>query len=305
MNLERVKQVLKKVNALIENLDDQGQTSAIERDLLLRYLRDLYEDVSSPKVISDAISLERELAPSPIAEPAKTKEPLENQITAPAIQPVVKHVPLQVDEVPESLSAVEPIATVQESQTTFYDAAPASESKTVSTSNEQPRVAQPEEAVINTFENPLQYFPPSEEKIQTQPANVPTESMPPAAPAAPTASVEEPLSVAHSIESASDRFDSVFLEKSAADIADKYQLERVVTIEGAMGINERMLTINELFGGEHNVFMETVTYINNLGDFESARKYLIEGVAARFNWDSDERLGMASEFVQLVRRKFA
>ena len=60
MNLERVKQVLKKVNALIENLDDQGQTSAIERDLLLRYLRDLYEDVSSPKVISDAISLERE-----------------------------------------------------------------------------------------------------------------------------------------------------------------------------------------------------------------------------------------------------
>ena len=305
MNLERVKQVLKKVNALIENLDDQGQTSAIERDLLLRYLRDLYEDVSNPKVISDVISLEREIAPSPIAEPARTKEPVKNQITAPAIQPIVEHVPVQVAKVPESPSAAEPAATIQESQTTFYDAAPASESKTVSTPQEQPRVAQPEEAVINKFENPLQYFPPSEENNQTQTANVPTESMPPAAPAVPTASVEEPRTVAHSIESASDRFDSVFLEKSAADIADKYQLQRVVTIESAMGINERMLTINELFGGEHNVFMETVTYINNLGDFESARKYLIEGVAARFNWDSDERLGMASEFVQLVRRKFA
>ena len=308
MNLDRVNQVLKKVNALIENLDDQGKTSAIERDLLLRYLRDMYEDVSNPKVISEAISIEQDLTPSAVVEPASTIAPVKNEVIAPAKQPIAEHVPVQVDPVTESPKEAEPIAPIQESQTTFYDTSPTPESKTVTASEEAPQVTQPVEAVINKFENPVQYFPPKEEKLQSPSANAPADEAAPVSqtePTAQTASVKQPSSVATTNESASERFDSVFLEKSPTDIADKYQLQRVVTIEGAMGINERMQTINELFGGEHNVFMETVTHINNMTDFESARKYLIEGVAARYSWDSDNKLGMASEFVQLVRRKFA
>jgi hypothetical protein len=273
MNLERVKQILKKVNALIENLDDQGQTSAIERDLLQRYLRDLYEDVSRPLAVENVISFESDLSSSPIAE----------------------------REVPTTGVETEMLATtIEENQTTFYDVSATSEPKVETPLEESTQLSGPEDAAINKFENPVQYFPPGEEtQVSTTPA---VEH----APAAPVASHEEqPVSATATIESTSGRFDAVFVEKPTTDLADKYQLQRVDTIEGAMGINERMLTINELFGGDHNVFMETVTHINELTDFESAQKYLIEGVVTRFEWDADERLSMASDFVQLVRRKFS
>jgi len=278
MNLERVKPILKKVNALIENLDDQGQTSAIERDLLLRYLRDLYENVSQPNVKDDEISIESHIVASPIAESER---------------------PFTEAVVPEK----------EQSQTTFYDATSTSDAAVVAPSEELPPDPQPIEAVINKFENPVQYFPPAEETTQSEVPAVPVEIKTPVAQTTPAVAIvspdEQSASVPVSSDNKSERFGSVFIEKSATDLADKYQLQPVVTIEGAMGINERMVTINELFGGEHQVFMETVTHINNLTDYKSAQKYLIEGVADRFSWDSDERLGMASEFVQLVRRKFA
>lgn len=289
MNLERVKQVLKKVNALIENLEDQGQTSSIERDLLLRYLRDIYEDVSHPRAIRDTIEHKPDLTPSPIAEPVKTAAKLDTSFSEPEVERSTQ--PVQAPVMPDAViteakasSAKDSLTVAKENQTTFYDAASDPETAAIQPSEKTPQVVQPEEAVINTFENPVQYFPPEEEG---------------------TATVKEPAPQVTDSEKSSGRFDSVFVEKSATDIADKFQLQRVVTIEGAMGINERMLTINELFGGEHNVFMETVNHINNLTDFDSARTYLVDGAAARFNWDADERKGMASEFVQIVRRKFA
>ncbi len=313
MNLERIKQVLKKVNALIENLDDQGQTSAIERDLLLRYLRDLYEDVSNPKAISDVMSIEENIAPSPVVEQKQPTTPVESaaiikdqeRVVAPAAPVTEQNTPTG-SVVPESVSEVQ-------NQTTFYDASTSLEPKVVPASEEVPTVTQPAAAVINKFENPVQYFPPTEEAtqetVQAQASAVaesiktPVTQADETTPVAPQ--VEQTKSMSSNSEIVSDRFDSVFVEKSAADIADKYQLQRVVTIEGAMGINERMQTTNELFGGEHNVFMETVTHINSLTDFETARQYLIKGAATRFNWDADERMGMAAEFVQLVRRKFS
>ncbi len=367
MKLDRVKQILKKVNALIENLEDQGQTSAIERDLLLRYLRDLYENVSQPKTAIDTIMDEVDLAPSPIAEnPSATARPMEATVnqpadvveqsapiieqSAPAIEqpapvieqpapiieqsaPVIEQSapiieqpsPLeeqvlqskeQVAPVVENSGPVEytdkekttPIANTgnltseagQESQTTFYDASVKRESAVEASAPGAPVSTPPEEAVINKFENPVQYFPPIDEAGAT---NTPPMST---APTAHTSQQgQDSMAGTATLEDAQGRFEDLFAEKSAQDIADKYQLQKVVTIEGAMGINERMQTINELFGGDHNVFMETVNHIHQLSGFNSAKKYLIEGVATKFSWDKDEHKEMASDFVQLVRRKFA
>ena len=328
MKFDRVKQILKKVNALIENLDDQGETSAIERDLLLRYLRDLYEDVSRPNVTSDPISIAKDITPTPVPEKSVVKE--DNPVVAPTHEPVAQSDQVEIESVlPSDVmhhpSAPEVKNVTSESQTTFYDAGQTSEPKSTILPEEAPHVTQPNEAVINTFENPVQYFPPTEEpaittttpelsRYKTNPSPLPNadplstaDPIPHDMPAPQNAvlNTEPQVSTAASTEVAPGRFDSVFVEKSGTDVADKFQLQRVVTIEGAMGINERMQTTNELFGGEHNLFMETVTQINNLTDFESARKYLIQGPATRFNWDADERQRLASEFVQLVRRKFA
>ncbi|MEE9440012.1 MAG: hypothetical protein V3V14_13485 [Saprospiraceae bacterium] len=45
MNIKKVEKQLKKINQLMGNINEEGTVSAIERDLLLSYLRDLYEKV--------------------------------------------------------------------------------------------------------------------------------------------------------------------------------------------------------------------------------------------------------------------
>jgi|GEM_PF-4656554 len=333
MNLERIKQILKKVNALIENLDDQGQTSTIERDLLLRYLRDLYENVSQPVVKKNESSVDSSIISPSLPESEKTSARVEidnssNDVVSKVTNPEAFSPQEVQPHVPEP-NVITPVTSVIENQTTFYDAADAPPIKTESPLPDTSKVVPPEEAVINTFEKPVQYYPPAavnEGSLETHTpveemtqvvetiSSTPTTASKPAAPSAPDTSssvrtptaapVENSVSEAATVESATSRFDSVFAEKSATDLADKFQLEKVVTIEGAMGINERMLVINELFGGDHNDFMKAVTHINQLTDFESTRKYLVEGAAVQYNWDSEDRLAMASNFVRLVRRKF-
>lgn len=268
MNLEKVKHLLKKVNALLENLDDQGNTSAIERDLLLSYLRGLYDNVNDPVSSNPAAMIDDAFAASPIEE-----------------QRVVV----------EATDTARP-TIVKESQTTFYDV-PAQIEKHVEAIEQAAPVKQPDEAVINNFENPVQYFPPAMESESSAP--VTKESSEPVFQNSATApvnnadkagsEVEKPVpdSDIAILEGAPGRFDSVFTEKSANDLADKYQLQKVVTIEGAMGINERMLVINELFGGDHNAFTKTVSHIDALSDFDSARQYLCEGAATEYKWDGN------------------
>jgi hypothetical protein len=362
MKLDRVKQILKKVNALIENLDEQGQTSAIERDLLLRYLRDLYENVSQPKAAIDTILEEVDLTQSPIAQQPRPQAKQPQVVTpAPAVEPAPPEQAIEPNPVAATETTSEriqpapaapirapeksPSPQAQENQTTFYDASVAGHAQESESKPEAPVSTPLEEAVINKFENPVQYFPPTDESndlslsIQNTDKDV-AAPLPAATSSTPTIDVESltseteiatPVSTVETTSQAenvtptvqtseqarpsvsatetlvdtSGRFDTLFAEKKAQDIAAKFQLQKVVTIESAMGIAERMLTINEIFGGEHNEFMQVVTHINGLSDFNSAKKYLIEGVASKYDWDSDERKKLAGDFVQLVRRKFA
>ena len=145
MRIEKVKQTLRKVNALIDNLDSQGSTSAIERDLLKRYLTDLYEEVarSSSNVIveepsvPDAPATVQSVEPSPVQQP-NIVTPQENQPVAPLDQ-----------------------------QTTYYDA----DAQTTNGDTDEAPVA---DASINQFSDSSKYFPPEqvEEVVPTAPEPV-------------------------------------------------------------------------------------------------------------------------------------
>ncbi len=75
-------------------------------------------------------------------------------------------------------------------------------------------------------------------------------------------------------------------------------------IKKAMGLNERIFTVNELFGGEQTTFDTTLSELNSLRSFDEAKDYLIRNVAARFDWASKSRRGKAKEFIKLVKRRF-
>ena len=72
-----------------------------------------------------------------------------------------------------------------------------------------------------------------------------------------------------------------------------------------MGINERIFTMNELFGGDQAAFDDTIKALNGFSNFAQAKNYLAANVASKFKWDAKAKKKKAKTFVKLVRRRYA
>lgn len=96
----------------------------------------------------------------------------------------------------------------------------------------------------------------------------------------------------------------LFVFHEARDLGDKLRLSRIEDLSKAMGINERFLTINELFGGNHETFDRVLRHLNGLPTFDDARLYLEQEVIPAFGWLDDKKQKKATIFIQLVQRRY-
>lgn len=97
---------------------------------------------------------------------------------------------------------------------------------------------------------------------------------------------------------------ALFNMEEARELSDKLRLRKIDDLSRSMGINERFLTINELFGGNHEEFDRVLRDLNSLGSFDEARQYLENNVIGSYNWLEEKRQKKAGVFIQLVRRRF-
>ena len=122
---------------------------------------------------------------------------------------------------------------------------------------------------------------------------------------------EEAVKPAASIEVESMNVDlseqmlSIFERSGGTEISDKLGNLPIKDLTKAMGINERMFTITELFGGNQDKFKSVMSHINKLNGYDEAKEYLINGVATELGWDSDVKYKKADKFVKLVQRRFS
>ena len=240
MNTDKASKLLKKIQALYDNLNDQGSMSALERDLLLSYLRELYDELSSATPGS-AVSTKRDPQPARIIEsppPPRPPQPVEPEIsyTPPKPEPVVAPKP------PEPPQYREPV--------------PAS-------------------------------APPSDIPVQPEPTKQP--------------SVPSPESLADLTDEA---LEALFEYKQIGELSEKLKMQPLERIEQGMGINERILIINELFGGDSDLFRRTLDELHSLNGFEAAKHHLVSNIATRYQWSEGAKKTQAILFTQLVRRKF-
>jgi len=96
----------------------------------------------------------------------------------------------------------------------------------------------------------------------------------------------------------------LFDELGAPDKSQRFGNTPITDISKAMGINDRILTINELFKGDQQVFQDVIHHLNGLSSFESARQYLIQGIAKSNGWVSDKKRNKAAVFIKLLRRRY-
>lgn len=233
MDFNKSSKLLKKFKGLHNTLKDSGQEpSSIEKDLLLSYLKELYEQVMSIGEDEPQIAVARKADAEIITASSNGHA--------------------QEYETPKQIVNPPPVVS-----------APIAERVVV----QEPAVSVPDVVV-------------SHEPV-----------LPP------------PPATANNLVDSS--LVNLFSDKGVNELSDKLNKLPITDINRAMGINEKVLTINELFNGNQELFSKTILKLNSYVSFEEAKNYLISGVASDLKWGEDSKFKKADKFVQLLRRRYS
>ncbi len=101
----------------------------------------------------------------------------------------------------------------------------------------------------------------------------------------------------------SEEQEELFEFKEATDLSERLSQSPIKDLNKAMGINERILTTNELFDGNGDAMKDALSTINRLSNFDEAKDYLAN-IAEIYDWTSKSKKKKAKVFVKLVRRRF-
>lgn len=239
MGLKKVSKLIEKINILHDSLlSIDEEISSIEKDLLLNYIRQLYEQV---------------------LDIGTEDQPLK------AI-PVVK----EVIDLPKEIKKEEP-NEVSESQ-----------------------VTEPTNGKTEIIQSAAIVSEPAEQVVlvQTEKENVVEESAPEQS--------HDPIIM----EEINEELVAMFEIKEAKELSEKLSNMPIKDLGSALGINDRFLTVNELFGGDSSAFKSCIDHINGLESYEEAKSYLLSNVAQKYEWSSSDRLKKAAGFISLVQRRF-
>lgn len=267
---------VKKIDFYLEKLQRQfvevhqngGAVSPIERDLLLAGLRELYDLVWSETP---------RMQPVPVAK----VEPPQVTIPTEKIEPKTKPTILYSEDEPEvkPKPTPPPVAKKEESPVV----APP---KVVPPPVEVPPMVKVEESKV--FVAP-KVTPPPPAAVE-----VPFEVEVPQPP------VEEPQPDFNPL------FNDLFAHKTPVEFIHKIAETKIPNLKQAMGLNERFLFINDLFGSNVTAFEEAVERINKADSFEEARRYLEKEIIVQHAWiGNEEREELAHKFVKFVHRRHA
>jgi hypothetical protein len=90
-------------------------------------------------------------------------------------------------------------------------------------------------------------------------------------------------------------------DKIVADYSTSID-QKIETLAGSFGLNERILFINELFNGDAEKFSNAVLQLDKMEDWNSGKSFLNK-LANQENWEKDS--DTIGEFVLHVKRKHA
>jgi hypothetical protein len=266
MNLANTKIFLDKINRLHRNILNGDNISQVERDLMLQYVRQLYDACLEEK----AIQLEPVMIrPQPAAPTPKVEV---------ALPPPVEKVKIETPPIytPPPVVVVPPI--VEKPRVFVYDAPPVSQPQV-----EKVYIPMPPKPVVQV-EQPIVRHEPTQ---------------PPAPPPAPAQENTQPIT----LNSITKKHGSLFEYKEATDIMTRLSESPIEDITKAMNLNDRILTVRELFKSEQGIFDQALRAFNGFGSFEEAKNVLLQ-LAERYDWSAEEKRDEAKNFIKLVRRRY-
>ncbi|WP_148041323.1 hypothetical protein [Rufibacter immobilis] len=89
----------------------------------------------------------------------------------------------------------------------------------------------------------------------------------------------------------------------SATFADRQQDQKIGSLKDAISINQRFSFINELFEGDNMAYHAVIKQLDEYGNPDQAKQFLLQEVSSRYNWTKkDEHV---QKLTRLIDRKFA
>jgi hypothetical protein len=266
MNQHQFHKKLLKISALTDGGETPDKLSSLERDLLLGYIRELYEIVlEMPESRTSNVSIqEKTSAPfvKPISEmPHDATGIISHLETVSVPEPVVKH---EEQKIPAANLVVESVVVPEVPQQVVLQ-----DKVSVPTVKAIPEMPHDATSIV-----------------------------------APMETVSATAAKASMVALQSDAVNEIFAVGVISDLSGKLANAPISDLSKAMGINERMFTQQELFGNDAQAFANTLKKMNSCDSFEEARQYLLDHVIYTYDWTSEAKIKKASTFVRLVRRRY-
>ena len=96
----------------------------------------------------------------------------------------------------------------------------------------------------------------------------------------------------------------LFQTEQINELSDKLSFSPISDLTKAMGLNERIFTVNELFGGNNEEFQNMMVALNGLGSYDEAKSVLISSVATKYGWSEPGKMKKARNFIKIVQRRY-
>lgn len=269
MDLTKAQRLLNKIQAFLDN-GNGHELSRLEKDLLKSYVQQLYEAVTSDEVTSGQ-------------EPNKQTEAPFQKTHKSEPTPKVEISTPRVTEIPKA----DPPKPVYSEYTP-----PAPKAEPHVHSNYLPPVVKEHVVEKEAKEPEVTSIPFVDQKPKEVHVNEPVK--------------ETTHAPKHSSTPAEqhDALQKLFDVQKSDEMSSRFGHVPIGSIESAMGLNERIFTLNELFGGDKGLFDAWCDKLNNLNSFSEAKNVLINGPAKDFKWSDPERIKMAEQFIRIVSRRY-
>jgi hypothetical protein len=85
-------------------------------------------------------------------------------------------------------------------------------------------------------------------------------------------------------------------------VAEKHRHKPITDLKSAIGINEKFLFINHLFGGNAQLYHSSIEMLNTCASHADALRFLEQNVFTIYEWDSKE--SPATMFMELIERRY-
>lgn len=126
------------------------------------------------------------------------------------------------------------------------------------------------------------------------------EETPPPLPPAPKPTPKPKAAIAAMDED----MEEIFNIAIATDLSERLSQTPIKDLTRAFSINDRILTVKELFNQDADSFNSTLKDLNKLDSFEEAVQFLANGVALKNGWTKKSKKSKAKIFVKTVKRRF-